>query len=157
MPDDNSCLFRAFAQAVLPTGDDKNMPELRQLITEHIHDEPDKYTKVVLEQEPSKYCEWIKTSDAWGGAIELGILSEHFEIEICSIDVQVQPNLSSALLPFLQLRFPVSPSRQVQRRQTHSLYTSLLRNPLRHHRSEPVGLSSYEGTQPTRFRYTGLG
>jgi hypothetical protein len=135
MPDDNSCLFRAFAQAVLPTGDDKNMPELRQLITEHIHDEPEKYTKVVLEQEPAKYCEWIKTNDAWGGAIELGILSEHFEIEICSIDVQV---LLPLALHYLQLKHPVSPSGQVQRRQANSLYTSLLRHPLRHHRSEPV-------------------
>ena len=26
--------------------------------------------------------------DAWGGAIELDILSRHFEVEICSIDVQ---------------------------------------------------------------------
>lgn len=28
-------------------------------------------------------------SDAWGGAIELNVLAKHFDIEICSIDVQV--------------------------------------------------------------------
>ncbi len=31
---------------------------------------------------------WIQTEDAWGGGIELSILSQHFDIEICSIDVQ---------------------------------------------------------------------
>lgn len=88
MPDDNSCLFRAFGTAVLP-GDDLSMPELRSLVAQTIQDQPDVYSKVVLDQDPDKYCRWIQTADAWGGAIELGILSKHFDIEICSIDVQV--------------------------------------------------------------------
>ena len=87
MPDDNSCLFRAFGTAVLP-GDDASMPELRSLVASAIQSEPEVYTKVVLEQEPDDYCRWIQTQDAWGGAIELGILSKHFDIEICSLDVQ---------------------------------------------------------------------
>ncbi|TVY58724.1 putative ubiquitin thioesterase otu1 [Lachnellula cervina] len=87
MPDDNSCLFRAFGTAVLP-GDDKSMPELRSLVASAIQASPDIYTKVVLEQSPDEYCRWIQTPDAWGGAIEMGILSKHFEVEICSIDVQ---------------------------------------------------------------------
>ncbi|KAH8661426.1 zinc finger protein [Tricladium varicosporioides] len=88
MPDDNSCLFRAFGTAVLPTGDDQSMPELRSLIAQAIQADPETYTKVVLEQNPDDYCRWIQTPDAWGGAIEMGILSSHFDIEICSIDVQ---------------------------------------------------------------------
>jgi len=88
MPDDNSCLFRAFAYAVLPT-DDKVVVELRSIIASAIRSNPEVYTKVVLEQEPENYCAWIQTQDAWGGAIELGILAQHFEVEICSIDVQV--------------------------------------------------------------------
>lgn len=87
MPDDNSCLFRAFGTAVVP-GDDLSMPELRSLVASEIQSDPETYSKVVLEQEPSKYCQWIQTEQAWGGAIELGILSSHFDIEICSIDVQ---------------------------------------------------------------------
>ncbi|KAF4618375.1 hypothetical protein G7Y89_g14928 [Cudoniella acicularis] len=87
MPDDNSCLFRAFGTAVLP-GDDLSMPELRSLVASAIQAEPEIYTKVVLEQKPDDYCRWIQTADAWGGAIEMGILSKHFDIEICSIDVQ---------------------------------------------------------------------
>ena len=90
MPDDNSCLFRAFSYAVLPT-DDKVVVELRSIIASAIRSNPEVYTKVVLEQEPENYCAWIQTQDAWGGAIELGILAQHFEVEICSIDVQVRP------------------------------------------------------------------
>jgi len=87
MPDDNSCLFRAFGSAVLP-GDDLSMTELRALVASTIQKESDVYTEVVLDQKPDDYCRWIQTEEAWGGAIELGILSKHFDIEICSIDVQ---------------------------------------------------------------------
>ncbi|KFY58003.1 hypothetical protein V496_06269, partial [Pseudogymnoascus sp. VKM F-4515 (FW-2607)] len=88
MPDDNSCLFRAFAAAVLP-GDDLSMLELRSLVASQIQEDPDVYTKVVLDnREPDDYCRWIQTEEAWGGAIELAILSKHFNVEVCSIDVQ---------------------------------------------------------------------
>src|SRR4051812_26435776 len=97
MPDDNSCLFRAFGTAVLP-GDDLTMHELRSLVAQAIQDEPEVYTQVVLDQDPDKYCRWIQTDDAWGGAIEMGILSKHFDIELCSIDVKVQyPSLHPLL------------------------------------------------------------
>lgn len=88
MPDDNSCLFRALATAVLP-GDDLTMPELRSLVASTIQSEPETYTKVVLEKSPDDYCRWIQSPDSWGGAIEMGILAQYFDIEICSIDVQV--------------------------------------------------------------------
>ena len=88
MPDDNSCMFRAFASAVLP-GDHQSMIELRSLCANVIQSEPEMYTKVILDnREPDDYCRWLQTDDAWGGAIELTILSKHFDIEICSIDVQ---------------------------------------------------------------------
>ncbi|KUJ14720.1 zinc finger protein [Mollisia scopiformis] len=87
MPDDNSCLFRAFGAAVLP-GDDLTMTELRSLVAAAIQADPETYSQVVLEQKPDDYCRWIQTPDAWGGFIELGILAKHFDIEICSIDVQ---------------------------------------------------------------------
>ncbi|CZT53254.1 probable OTU1 Yeast OTU Deubiquitinating enzyme 1 [Rhynchosporium secalis] len=87
MPDDNSCLFRAFGTAVLP-GDDQSMTELRSIIATAIHSQPETYSKVVLEQEPDDYCRWIQTPDAWGGAIEMGIMAKYFDVEICSIDVQ---------------------------------------------------------------------
>ncbi|KAI9723735.1 MAG: hypothetical protein M1812_001035 [Candelaria pacifica] len=86
MPDDNSCMFRAFGSAFLSSIDSMN--ELRSLIAQSIQAEPSTYPEVVLEQKPDEYCKWIQTEDAWGGGIELSILSQHFDIEICSVDVQ---------------------------------------------------------------------
>lgn len=87
MPDDNSCLFRAVASAVMSDMD--TMTELRSIIAQAIQANPDKYTKAILDnKDPDAYCRWIQTEDAWGGQIELDILSQQFDIEICSIDVQ---------------------------------------------------------------------
>lgn len=86
MPDDNSCLFRAFGSAFFGLMD--NMIELRSIIAQTIQANPTTYPAVVLEKAPDTYCRWIQTEAAWGGAIELDILSKHFDVEICSIDVQ---------------------------------------------------------------------
>lgn len=86
MPDDNSCLFRAFNTAFFGAMD--NMHELRSIIAQYIQDHTETYSSAVLDQAPDDYCRWIQTEDAWGGAIELDILSRHFDIEIRSIDVQ---------------------------------------------------------------------
>ena len=87
MPDDNSCLFRAIAAAVMSGLD--TMTELRSMVAQTIQANPDKYSRAVLDnQNPDDYCRWIQTEDAWGGQIELDILSQQFDVEICSIDVQ---------------------------------------------------------------------
>jgi len=158
MPDDNSCLFRAFSYAVLPT-DDKVVVELRSIIAQAIRSNPELYTKVVLEQEPENYCAWIQTQDAWGGAIELGILAQHFEVEICSIDVQVH-FLIIPYRSFFWAKFdsiPVRQSRQVQRRRPNTLHPRLLWHPLRHHRQLTVRLPSHHCLQPPRIRHPDLG
>ncbi|KAL4983053.1 hypothetical protein BDW68DRAFT_42368 [Aspergillus falconensis] len=85
MPDDNSCLFRAISTALLP-GED-TMVELRSTVAETIQSNPDEYSSAVLEQPPDDYCRWIKNETSWGGAIEMSILSKHFDVEICSIDL----------------------------------------------------------------------
>ncbi|MCJ1355419.1 MAG: ubiquitin-specific protease otu1 [Icmadophila ericetorum] len=86
MPDDNSCLFRAFNSAYMGAMD--NMHELRSIIAQYIQANKSDYPAVVLEKDPDDYCKWIQEENSWGGAIELDILSKHFDIEICSIDVQ---------------------------------------------------------------------
>lgn len=87
MPDDNSCLFRAVASAIMSDMD--TMTELRSIIAQTIQGNPQKYSRAILDnKDPDAYCRWIQTEDAWGGQIELDILSQHFDIEICSIDVQ---------------------------------------------------------------------
>jgi ubiquitin thioesterase OTU1 len=87
MPDDNSCLFRAITNATMPELDAMN--ELRSVVAQTIQANPETYSKPVLDnKEPDEYCRWIQTEDAWGGQIELNILSNYFNVEICSIDVQ---------------------------------------------------------------------
>ncbi|KAJ5118545.1 hypothetical protein N7448_010253 [Penicillium atrosanguineum] len=86
MPDDNSCLFRAVGAAVM--GEMDTMVELRSIVAAAIQSNPLEYTAVVLGKNPDDYCQWIQNEASWGGAIELKILSEYFNIEICSIDVQ---------------------------------------------------------------------
>ncbi|KAJ5358093.1 Ovarian tumor otubain [Penicillium brevicompactum] len=86
MPDDNSCLFRAVGAAVM--GDMDTMVELRSIIAGAIQSNPGEYSAAILGKKPDEYCTWIQNEDSWGGAIELKILSEYFNIEICSIDVQ---------------------------------------------------------------------
>lgn len=86
MPDDNSCLFRAIGKCVLGNTLDA-MTELRSLVAQTIQAQPDKYNEIVLEQKPDRYCEWIQTPDAWGGAIEIGIIAEQFGIEVFAINI----------------------------------------------------------------------
>lgn len=87
MPDDNSCMFRALSNAVLGSALD-GMTELRSVVAQTIQSQPDLYTEGMLEKKPVDYCRWIQREDSWGGGIELSILSQHFDIEICSINVQ---------------------------------------------------------------------
>jgi ubiquitin thioesterase OTU1 len=87
MPDDNSCMFRALGSAVLSSSLD-SMTELRSLVAQGIQADPDMYNEAVLQRKPDEYCKWIQYSDSWGGGIELSILSQEFDIEICSINVQ---------------------------------------------------------------------
>ncbi|KAJ5162436.1 hypothetical protein N7492_007828 [Penicillium capsulatum] len=86
MPDDNSCLFRAVGAAVM--GEMDTMIELRSIVASVIQASPDEYTAAILGKKPDEYCQWIQNEDSWGGAIELKVLSEYFNLEICSIDVQ---------------------------------------------------------------------
>jgi ubiquitin thioesterase OTU1 len=87
MPDDNSCMFRALGSAVLTDTLD-SMTELRSLVAQAIQRDPEMYNEAVLQRSPDDYCKWISYSDSWGGGIEMSILSQEFDIEIASINVQ---------------------------------------------------------------------
>ncbi|KAJ8109885.1 hypothetical protein OPT61_g7130 [Boeremia exigua] len=87
MPDDNSCMFRALGSAVLTDNLD-SMTELRSLVAQAIQRDPEMYNEAILQRSPDEYCKWIQYSDSWGGGIELSILSQEFDIEIASINVQ---------------------------------------------------------------------
>jgi ubiquitin thioesterase OTU1 len=87
MPDDNSCMFRAVGSAVLSDSLD-GMTELRSMVAQAIQRDPEQYNEAILQRAPDEYCTWISYSDSWGGGIELSILSQEFDIEIASVNVQ---------------------------------------------------------------------
>lgn len=87
MPDDNSCLFRALSSALLGSELD-GMTELRSIVASTIISQPSTYTTALLEKKPEDYCAWIQREDSWGGGIEIAILSQHFGVEVCSVNVQ---------------------------------------------------------------------
>ncbi|KAI8328374.1 hypothetical protein BC941DRAFT_445106 [Chlamydoabsidia padenii] len=87
MDDDNSCLFRSIGY-VLERNHTSMAQTLRQVIARAIEKDPVTYSDVTLGQPRSKYIEWIQKDTSWGGAIELSIFSQHYGVEIVSVDVQ---------------------------------------------------------------------
>ncbi|KAL2264015.1 hypothetical protein VTK26DRAFT_3570 [Humicola hyalothermophila] len=85
MPDDNSCMFTAFGGAV---GLDNPSRVLRDKIADYILAHPTEYNAAILGEEPRRYTTKMRQMDTWGGAIELSILSDIYDLEICSVDVQ---------------------------------------------------------------------
>ena len=87
MPDDNSCLFRALSTCLL--GDDLDgMTELRSIVASEIQADQETYNEAILQKPPDEYCQWIMNPNSWGGYVEIKILAEHFQIEVCAVDVQ---------------------------------------------------------------------
>lgn len=56
-----------------------NMSDHFKVVISAIKSDPSSYSEVVLERNPEEYCGWIAQKNAWGGAIELAIFSEHFK------------------------------------------------------------------------------
>lgn len=86
VPDDNSCLFRS-VNNILGQGS-RSVTPLRRIVATAIGNNPDLYNKAFLGRTNQAYKEWIVTDNAWGGAIELGILASHFRIEFGAFDVK---------------------------------------------------------------------
>lgn len=87
VPDDNSCLFASVSYLFNHTFSPSHCSSLRSIVASHIRSHPDLFPEVVLGQPPSVYISKILSPTTWGGGIELAILAEHFQTEICSIDV----------------------------------------------------------------------
>lgn len=87
VPADNSCLFTAInycmSGEVVPS---KNSQFMREVISSVVGADLDKYSEAILGKENSSYCSWIQGKDAWGGAIEVQILAEYFQVEIAVVD-----------------------------------------------------------------------
>lgn len=83
-PDDNSCLFRAVGYLCMRSID--SMQELRSLISTTIQENPVDYNDAVLGMKRDLYAAKMNRADTWGGEIEMKILSDHFQVQIASID-----------------------------------------------------------------------
>lgn len=84
---DNSCLFSSIGYLI----DHKNFNEetklqYRQLLVNYL--EKNNFEQGILELPKEDYIENIQDPSTWGGAIELKVFSDMFQIEIASIDVQ---------------------------------------------------------------------
>lgn len=86
VPADNSCLFASVSYVML--GDTSCASELRKMIAQCVSSDPQTYNAVFLGQDNSEYCKWILDKEHWGGAIELSILSKHYQTEIAVVDTE---------------------------------------------------------------------
>eukprot|EP00124_Ichthyophonus_hoferi_P004682 Ihof_evm2s547 gene=Ihof_evmTU2s547 len=82
---DNSCLFSSLSLVLLQ--DRTGASKMRQLVAQIIHENPIQY-EGVLEKAPAEYCWWILQKDHWGGAVDIHILSQHYQTEIVVFDSQ---------------------------------------------------------------------
>ena len=60
----------------------------REVIASVVSADKEKYSEAYLGRENQQYCTWILTKDAWGGAIEVQILAEYFQVEIVVVDTK---------------------------------------------------------------------
>ncbi|CDO68300.1 hypothetical protein BN946_scf184799.g27 [Trametes cinnabarina] len=87
VPDDNSCLFSSIALAF--EQDISKAQSIRQIVADAIRRDPVKWNEAILGSRPrEEYIQTILKPSAWGGAIELTILAEHYGTEIDSVDVE---------------------------------------------------------------------
>ncbi|QDZ18414.1 putative ubiquitin thioesterase OTU1 [Chloropicon primus] len=85
---DNSCLFNAVGYVM--ERDRNKARDLRQVVASTVASDPDTYNDVFLEKSNGDYCRWILDPMRWGGAIELSILTKHYQREIAAYDIQTK-------------------------------------------------------------------
>ena len=86
---DNSCLFNSIGYL-----QDKNSfnestsQNLRNIISNYIKQNSEKYNDSFLNMKNEEYQSFITNKNNWGGAIEIQILSNILQIEICTFDIE---------------------------------------------------------------------
>jgi ubiquitin thioesterase OTU1 len=61
---------------------------MRSVVAQEIKRQSEVYTEVVLGKAPQDYICWISDDNAWGGSIEVALLSSHFDVQVGVLDVQ---------------------------------------------------------------------
>jgi predicted house-cleaning noncanonical NTP pyrophosphatase (MazG superfamily) len=86
---DNSCLFNSIGYLQDKSSFNENTSQnLRNIIANYIKNNPEKYNQTFLNMENEEYQNFITNKNNWGGAIEIKILSEILQIEICTFDIE---------------------------------------------------------------------
>jgi len=89
VPADNSCLFTSINFCMCgEVVNSEHTQFMRQIISTTVSADQIKYSEPILGKTNEKYCSWIQTKDAWGGAIEVQILADYFQVMIVVIDTQ---------------------------------------------------------------------
>ena len=83
VPADNSCLFTSinYCMSGAVVGSEHSA-FMREVIASVVSSDPGKYCEAYLGRTNADYTRWIQTKEAWGGAIEVQILSEYFQVQI---------------------------------------------------------------------------
>ncbi|KAG5190783.1 OTU-like cysteine protease [Tribonema minus] len=84
---DNSCLFTSVGYCVTRERGEKGGGRMRRVITQAVRAAPDTFSEAILGMQPEAYCGWIMNPEKWGGEIELVVLSDHYKLEICVVDI----------------------------------------------------------------------
>eukprot|EP00092_Neocalanus_flemingeri_P023715 GFUD01025721.1.p1 GENE.GFUD01025721.1~~GFUD01025721.1.p1 ORF type:complete len:348 (-),score=97.11 GFUD01025721.1:229-1209(-) len=88
VPADNSCLFTSInycmSGCVVPS---ENSSFMREVIASVVGSDTEKFSDAFLGKPNADYCSWIMGKDAWGGAIEVQILAEYFQVQIVVVDI----------------------------------------------------------------------
>ena len=66
----------------------ENSSFMREVIASVVGADQEKYSEAILGKGNKAYCNWILGKDAWGGAIEVQILAEYFQVEIMVVDTK---------------------------------------------------------------------
>lgn len=89
VPANNSCLFSCFTYTLMNKSRSlEDARKIRRIVADKIKSSPQVYSEVYLNKDPAIYCSWIMDDNAWGGAIEIAMLAEHFKVQVCCWDVQ---------------------------------------------------------------------
>lgn len=87
VPANNSCLFLSVDYVI--NGGKLNLNcvnGLRRVVSNAVTQDLVLYNEAVLGKPNKQYSNWILDEKSWGGAIELAILSNHFQVEIVVIN-----------------------------------------------------------------------
>lgn len=88
VPDDNSCLFRSVNALLTRPNNDSSVYDLRAEVSAVVTASPQLYSEAFLGRPNAEYCAWILSDNAWGGAIELSILSARYAVELAAFDLK---------------------------------------------------------------------